>query len=449
MRPFRLDRRALLRGAGGIAIGLPLLEAMSPSGRASAQAQALPKRFVVFFTPDGSIRENWTPTGTEQDFQLSRILAPLEAHKQKLVVIDGVDNTAARNGLGDDHMRGMGAMLTGTELLPGTTQGGAGDPAGLAGGISVDQKIAEAVGKSTKFKSLELGVLAGGGGTVWSYTAYAAANSPLPPDNNPASVFNRVFGAMGSDQGAMQKLRAERTTVLDAVMDGYGTLAPKLGASDKLKLEAHLSEIRELEARLTATSGLGESCVKPAAPVLDYKANDSFPAIGKAQMDLLVMALACDLTRVATLQWERSVGDVRFTWLGADRGHHSLSHDPDSMADSVEMLTKINTWYAEQLAYLMTRMASIKEGTGTMLDNTVIFWCNELSRGNAHSHPDMPFLLAGGAGGALKTGRFLRYGSAATAPHNNLLVSLMNTMGLPDQTFGDPKYCTGPLVGLI
>lgn len=161
------------------------------------------------------------------------------------------------------------------------------------------------------------------------------------------------------------------------------------------------------------------------------------------------MALACDLTRVATLQWERSVGDVRFTWLGADRGHHSLSHDPDSMADSVEMLTKINTWYAEQLAYLMTRMASIKEGTGTMLDNTVIFWCNELSRGNAHSHPDMPFLLAGGVGGALKTGRFLRYGSTATVPHNNLLVSLMNTMGLPDQTFGDPKYCTGPLVGLV
>jgi hypothetical protein len=189
--------------------------------------------------------------------------------------------------------------------------------------------------------------------------------------------------------------------------------------------------------------------VKPTAPTIDYKANDSFPAIGKAQMDLLVMAMACDLTRVGTVQWERSVGDVRFTWLGADRGHHSLSHDPDSMADSVEMLTKINVWYAEQLAYLMTRMGSIKEGAGTMLDNTLILWCNELSRGNAHSHPDMPFVLAGGAGGAIKMGRLLRYGSTPSVHHNNLLVSIMNAMGLPDQTFGDPRYCTGPLAGLV
>ena len=121
------------------------------------------------------------------------------------------------------------------------------------------------------------------------------------------------------------------------------------------------------------------------------------------------MALACDLTRVATIQWERSVGDVRFSWLGATRGHHAYSHDADSVADTVEMLTKINIWYSEQFAYLLGKLASIREGTGTMLDNTLVFWCNELSRGNSHSHPDMPFVLAGRAGGALRTGRFLSY----------------------------------------
>jgi hypothetical protein len=443
-----LDRRALLRGAGGITIGLPFLEIMTRSRVAAAQA-APPKRLIVFFSPDGSIRENWTPTGTETNFTLSRILAPLEPHKQNIVVVDGVDNTCARNGLGDDHMRGMGSMLTGIELLPGTTQGGAGDPAGLAGGISVDQKVANVIGKTTKFKSLELGVLTGGGGTVWAYTSYADANVPLPPDNNPASVFNRVFSQLGGDATAIQKLRARRKSVLDTVMDSYNTLAPQLGSVDKSRMESHFAEIRDLENRLTASTGVGESCVKPAAPTIDYKANDNFPAIGKAQMDLMVMALACDLTRVATIQWERSVGDVRFTWLGADRGHHAYSHDADSATDTIEMLTKINIWYAEQFAYLLTKLASINEGTGTMLDNTLVLWCNELSRGNSHSHPDMPFVLAGKAGGALRTGRYLTYPSSAKVPHNNLLVSIQNAMGVPDQTIGNPAYCTGPLTNLL
>ena len=132
------------------------------------------------------------------------------------------------------------------------------------------------------------------------------------------------------------------------------------------------------------------------------------------------MALACDLTRVGTIQWERSVGDVRFTWLGITRGHHAISHDPDTNTDSVELLTKINIWYAEQFAYLLDKLASIKEGTGTMLDNTLVFWCNELSRGNAHSHPDMPFVLAGRAGGALKTGRFLQFPEEARGPAQQL-----------------------------
>ena len=449
MKPFRIDRRHILRGAGGIAIGLPFLEIMSRPGKVSAQAAALPKRFLVFFSPDGTIRENWTPTGTETDFQLSRILAPLEAHKSDIVVLDGIDNVAAQNGLGDDHMRGMGAMLTGTELLPGTTQGGAGDPAGLAGGISVDQKIANVIGKDTKFKSLEAGVMSGNGGTVWAYTAYSDANVPLPPDNNPASIFKRVFSEVGGDQTAITKLRAERKTVLDAVMDGYGSLAPRLGADDKVKLESHLSEIRDLETRLTASAAVGESCVKPMAPTIDYKSNDKFPDVGKLQMDLMTMALACDLTRVGTIQWERSVGDIRFTWLGITRGHHAISHDPDTNTDSVELLTKINIWYAQQFAYLLDKLASIKEGTGTMLDNTLVLWCNELSRGNAHSHPDMPFVLGGRAGGALKTGRFLTFPNKPAVPHNNMLVSIMNAMGLPDQTCGNPAYCTGPISGMV
>jgi hypothetical protein len=166
-------------------------------------------------------------------------------------------------------------------------------------------------------------------------------------------------------------------------------------------------------------------------------------------MDLLAMALACDLTRVVTLQWEAAYSDVRFTWLGADRGHHTISHDSDDNADSVEMLTKINVWYAEQFAYLLAKLDGMQEGTGTVLDNCVVFWGNELGRGNVHSHWPMPFVLAGSGGGLLQTGRFLTYPKEDPASsHSNLLVSMMNAVGVDGQTFGNPMYCTGPLVGL-
>jgi len=447
---FRLSRRAMLRGAGGVAVGLPLLEIMSPLGRARAAAATPPKRFIVFFSPDGTIRPAWQlPAGaTENSFTLSRILAPLAPNQQHIVVLDGINNVAGTHGDGDDHMRGMGTMLTGIELLPGTTMGGAGTPAGLAGGISVDQAIANGIGTGTKFKSLELGVESTGAGTVWGYTSYTAANQPLPPDNSPVSVWNRIFSQLGAGGTALAQLQAERRSVLDAVTSSYARLGPRLGAADKAKLDAHLSNIRDLETRLIAPGAtVGTTCAPPAMPAtIDSKVNANFPALGKLQMDLLVMAMACDLTRVGTVQWERSVGDVRFTWVDPtiDRGHHDMSHDGDDNADTQEKLTKINVWYAQQLNYLCDSLKAISEGGGTMLDNTLILWCNELAKGNVHSHNPMPFVLAGHAGGALRAGRFLNI----NAPHNNLLVSCMNLMGVPATTFGNKAYCTGPLTGL-
>jgi len=246
------------------------------------------------------------------------------------------------------------------------------------------------------------------------------------------------------------RLQAQRKSVLDAVTQSYAKLNPRLGTADKAKLDQHLGNIRDLEVRLTATATAGPSCVKPAAPAtLDYMNNANFPTVGKLQMDLLVMAMACDLTRVGSIQWEQSVGETRFTWVdpAITRGHHDMSHDGDTVTDTLEQLTKINTWYAQQLNYLLNALKSAKEADGSsMLDNTLLIWCNELSRGNVHSHDHMPFVLAGGAGGALRTGRFLSY--AKSVPHNNLLVSCMNLMGVAGTTFGDPAFCTGPLANL-
>jgi hypothetical protein len=449
-----ISRRTLLRGAGGIAIGLPFLEIMSAPRRVSAADPVIPQRFIVFFSPDGYIKKNWTPTGTETAFTLGRSLLPLKDFQNRLIVLDGVDNEAAKHGPGDDHMRGMGTMLTGTELLNGTQQGGCCEPAGLAGGMSIDQKIAGVIGKGLKFKSVELGVLASNSGTVLGYTSYANSNQPLPAENNPAAVFSRIFADVGGDQSAIDRLQAQRRSVLDAVSASYSSLAPKLGSTDKQKLDLHFTQIRDLETRLTAKTNVSAACIKPTSPTVNYKSNDSFPDVGKLQMDLMVQALACDLTRVATIQWAASAAGPRFTWLGADRGQHDISHDGDDNADSQEKLTQIDEWYAKQLAYLMSALQKIPEGPSgkTMLDHTLILWCNELSRGNAHSHPDMPYVLAGGteaAANPLRMGRFLQYGSNQTVKHNDLLVSLLNVFGLPDKTFGNPAYCTGPLARLV
>lgn len=448
-----LDRRTVLRGAGGIALGLPWLEAMGLPGGRAARAAGLggfPKRFIVWFTPNGTIKDQWIPSGTETSWTLSPILRPLEAFKDQLVVVDGVDNAVASGpGPGDGHQKGMGTMLTGIELLAGTVKGGCATcaPAGYAGGPSVDQVIVRKSNAKTKFGSLELGVQSGARGTVWGYSNYAAANQPLPLENSPSRVFQRVFTdlqAPSVDPNAATRLRAERKSLLDAVARHYQSTAARLGSADRKKLEAHMQGIRELEMRLAAvpTTPASGSCRKPEAPASTIT---DFPTIGRLQMDLLVMAMACDQTRVGTIQWQHSVGNVRFSWLGATRGHHDLSHDPDSNTDSKTMLTKINVWFSEQLAYLLRKLKAIPEGPGTMLDNTLVLWCNELARGNAHSHPDMPFVLAGRAGGALKANRFLKFGRV---PHNNLMVSILNFMDVPSTTFGNPNYCTGALAGL-
>jgi hypothetical protein len=442
MKSFTLDRRAVLRG-GGAAVALPLLEAMLPR-RAHAQA-APPRRFVPWFTANGTIMKNWAPTGTETAFTLAPILAPLEKWKQKLIVIQGVDQQGG--GAGDGHQNGMAGWLTGQPTNAGPFKGGCGQNGGWANGVSADQLIASTIGKTTKFKSLELAVQAGSA-TNWSRMCYAGPDMPVPPEENPQNLFNRVFADLNANPVEIDRTRVRRKTILDAVMGQFSYIKGKLGGEDGRKIDAHFQAVRDIESRLSVLGGgPGASCSKPvlgATP--NPTGNDSFPAAGKLQMDLLVMALACDLTRVASLQWSRAVSPTRFTWLQITRGHHDISHDGDSNTTSVDQLTQINRWYAEQLGYLIGKMDAIQEVDGTLLDNSLVLWGNELAKGNAHSRTDAAYLLAGSAGGYFKTGRYLSY--TGTVPHNNLLVSCVNALGVPATTFGKPEWCTGPLARL-
>lgn len=453
-----ISRRTMLRGAlagGAVAIGLPMLDAMAPR-KAVAGAPQAPKRIVFWFTANGTRQDIWTPAMplSLAGHPLHSALAPVQ---DKLLFLSGVDQKIAYESIGDGHQTGMACLLTnapineGNLFCEGECAAGMEQYVGWGGGISVDQHIANEIAKTvtTKYRSLELGVQVKSA-NIWSRLSYSAGDQPIPPREDPNENFNALFSDLGEDPFALEVQRKKRKSVLDAVMDDYKSFNGKLGTDDKKRLDQHLESIRKVEQRLDATSQFGAECAIPGAtlPGDIYQENDAYPVTGKAQMDLLSMALTCDITRVASLQWSTSVSNVRFgSWvpqiLGG--GHHDLSHFDDGDGNSQTDILEVNKWYTEQFAYLLTQMDSIEEGEGTMLDNSVVVWVNELGKGNSHTRDSIPFILAGSAGGYFKTGKALSYDGE---PHGKLLVSLCHAMGFPVDSFGVPQHSQGQLPNL-
>ncbi len=432
-----ISRRGLL-GAAGALMGTALLP------RSAWADTAPPKRLIIIFSPDGTIYPSWAPTGTETNFTLSPILQPFAPFKSRMTVLDGINVEAARHGDGDDHMRGMGCMLTGTELLPGSVQGGGGTPAGFAGGISIDQRIAASTGMTTTYKSLEFGAYVKSS-DVWSRMSYAGSNQPLPPMEDPLKVYQRLYSGGGLSASDLARLLKRRKSVLDGVSGSLTTLEGRVGGADRARVQAHLDSVRQIEQQLVSQ---GSACVPPAQGVgLDLNDINNFPAVGRLQLDLMVSAMACDLTRVATMQFARASSDIPFPWLGISDGHHTLSHMGDTDPVSQDKLVKINTFYSSQIAYLLTKMDAVHESNGkTLLDNSLVVCINELSKGNVHAHSPVPVVLFGGARGALKMGRYVKYAQPQLC--QNLWVSIANAMDVPLTTFGNPAYCSGALAGL-
>ena len=317
---------------------------------------------------------------------------------------------------------------------------------GWGSGISIDQHIAKETAVPTKFATLEFGVQTGGA-QVRSRMSYAGSNQPVPPEDDPKAMFDRLFGDFGKDQAELDAQRDERTEVISMLRGQLSSLNGKYGKDDALKIEAHMDSLTEIQKRLDKTMAYPEACEPPLIDMgLAAQENDNFPAVSTAQLDLLAMALTCDMTRLATFMWATATSGKRFTWLDIDQSHHDLSHDGDTNTASQTKLTKINTWYAQQVAYLMEKLDSVEEGDGTVLDNTLIVWGNELGKGNVHSHHPIPFVLAGGAAKHFQMGRSLDFDDTH---HNRLLVSLCRYMGLDEiETFGNLDKGTGPLQGL-
>jgi hypothetical protein len=459
VRRWRLPRRAVLRGAGSIAIALPWLEVMTSTRRARAATAAA--RFVGVFQPGGTVRNRYTPTGTETAFTLGPILQPLAPVQSRLLVLDGLDMKCA---VGDQHQAGIIALLTGTSQADGGS--------GYAGGPSLDQVIATRISAGKKrMGSLQLAVRWATGKSHGRLSPINVLNfednttfDPIPPRLVPQQIFDDLFGALAPTPAGMPDQRlARRQSILDYVDRRYQGLSMRLGASDRQKLEQHLTKLREIERDLmlqaTAAPPSTATC-KPPTPVdtsdynprsglnadddgkvVDAGTDAAIPKVGRYMTDMMVMALACDITAVATLQWSDTEAKYTFPWLGLADHHHFYQHDGGFRPVECE---KIDTWYSQQHLYLLQQMAAVDMGGHSLLDESVVFFGSEIQDPPSHVKTNMPFLLAGGGGG-LRTGRWLNYNSRT---HNDLLVSILNLFGDERTRFGDPSFCTDPLPSL-
>jgi hypothetical protein len=437
------NRRQLLqrfaRGGAAAAALTPMLSCLPSFADENARELSHRRRLILVFSPDGTVVEEFWPDQIGSDFQFKKILAPLEPHRQNVLLLKGVHNQI--RGLGDNHMRGMSCLLTGTELAPGTIQGGSDRPAGWAGGISIDQEIKNRLQQDratqTRFGSLEFGVLVPERADPWTRWIYAGRNQPVAPISDPYLMFEKLYGRL-DDQETL-------ASVLDDITEDLKTVARNAGTDDLDKLDRHLSFIRDTEKELQRSRQQVQATNPPTLPAGVKAENDNMPTLAKMQMDLLVNALSSGASRIASLQFTKSVGDARMSWLGIKEGQHQLSHDPDLKTESQEKLVRINHWYCQQLVYLVEQLKQTPEpqGEGTMFDHSLIVWGNELGKGNSHTLNNIPFVAIAGDRCSWQTGRSLDFGGV---PHNRLLISMANEMGHDIQEFGLKKFGKhGPL----
>lgn len=414
--------------------GLPGLQSLQ-----AASAQSGRKRVVFVFSPNGTVPWEFWPEAEGPDCEYKRILKPLEPWRERTMILNGVCNQV--RGDGDSHMRGMSCLLTGAELFPGNIQGGGGSPAGWSSGISIDQELRNFFqGRpetETRFGSLEFGVAVPNRADPWTRMSYNGPNQPVAPVDDPRRMMERLYGRVED--------RENLVGIVDSVREDLKRVSSRLGGEDRRLLDDHLALVRELEQELAREQAQGE--LAHPVPEVDPRielVNDNTPRISRIQVDLLVSALANDMARVATLQYMRSVGQARMSWLGIEEGHHTLSHESDENADAVEKLNRINEWFCGELAYLVRRLSETPEpgGEGSMLDHTLVVWLNELGKGNSHTLDNIPFVLVGGEKAtSFRMGRHLKMPEKTA--HNRLWLALAQAMGHPVSTFGTAKFCEG------
>ncbi len=428
-----LPRRTFLRGMG-VALALPMLDAMTPALTPAAKPVV---RLGFVYVPNGVIMDKWTPLAEGANFEFKSTLKSLEPFRERLLVLSGLAQVQGR-ALGDgagDHARAGATFLTGVHPKKSEIT--------LRAGISADQIAAQELSKYTQFGSLELGIesnqLAGNcdSGYSCAYTntmAWRSDTTPLPVENNPRAIFERMFGDGDSTDAAarMEQFKRQRS-LLDYVNGNLKRLSTTLGPQDRVKLNEYTDAIRDIERRIQKAE---QQNATMKMPVMERPTAvpEEFEAHVKMVMDLQVLAYQTDLTRVITLMMAREGSNRPYRNIGISDGHHNLTHhqnDPDKIAK----VTKINEVQVKMFAYLLERMKATPDVNGNLLDNSLLIYGSSISDGNLHTHHDLPIVLAGGAAGQVKGNRHVMY--PKETPLNNLLLSMLETAGVGVEKFGD------------
>lgn len=425
-----ISRRNVLRGLGGAMLALPFLEYFEQPSIARAAGYSPPKRLLILPTPNGTNPATHWPSGSGASFTLSNILSPLEPYKQNLVVVRGVDNLAAKATGINGHTDAVRCMLTGRKA---SNQENSDYTA--AGGLSVDQFIANEVGKSTYLKSLEY-VTSHIYSHAPGYTSFYDANQPAPFEDEPPLLFDRAFGNFTTppDDPTAIARREDRKSVLSAVYQNYAALNAKLGAADRQRLDAHLTRVQELEAKLMS-SQIGPSCTIPEAP-------DPAQKGGEIGIDIVLQAFACDITRVASIRtqfWD-SYSQFGITGSYHDDYLHHVTKDPNAAA----VVDQVKNFQCTKIANIIEKLRAIPDGEGTLFDSTLVVWVDEFCHGYSHQHHEVPYVMLCGTHRFFEMGRYIHYTNAVST--NRLLNSLIAAMDVPGAgSFGDPQFDNTPL----
>lgn len=439
-KSWQISRRTMLRGMGA-AIALPALEAMGPATKAAAATAKAPTRMACLYFPNGAWMDSWIPKESGENYTLPYSLEPLKAFQPKMNVLSGLDKAASRRG--DGHYAKTGNFLTGEPVAKTTGKDIS------AGGISMDQLAAKYIGGQTPLPSLELAidpVISGIDSNVGftrlygSYISWRSATSPVAREINPRFVYERLFGQDKSPANA--KRDAQFRSLLDVALEDANDLRRKLGRDDQVKLDEYLESIRKVENRIEFAMKPDEREWKPeteadipAAPAPGRPGD--FREHVKIMMDLMVLGFQTDSTRVMTFMFANDVSGRNFSFLdGVSGGHHDMSHH-ENKEEKAKQYAAITRWHAEQFAYLLGKLDAIPEGEGTLLDNCMMMFGSSISDGNRHSPDNLPLVLAGGAGGQIRTGQHIA--KPKNTPLCNLYLSMLNAVGAPIDSFGDSQ----------
>jgi hypothetical protein len=436
------SRRGLLRALGVSAAAAPFIPVLdgwaAPGGGA--------RRLVLVFSPHGVVPENYWPAGNDTSFNFpaGSILEPMTPHKGEMVIFKGLARPSRGPG---EHERCGGNLWTGTALAPGSQD---------ANGPSIDQIVARALGTPTEFQSIQLGAQT----SYWGENdvvaklpspntslIYGAARSRMTPELDPEKAFARLFagraGAPMTSAGDVARTRAEKQSIIDFVSEEIGLLQPRLAREDRAKIDGHLALVRDLERRLQAPAAMCGAVETPQGGI-DLGKNESFPAIIKLMNKILVAALACDRTRVASMQYSRSFSNHRHTWVGSTQGHHQISHN----AGAKGPLTAIQRWYMGHISDLVTAFKGVQEQGRPMLDNMLVVYGSECSTPWDHNAAPPPNIFIGRGGGAIpRPGRVVDFGGKHD--HNQYLVTIAHAMGVTSVNKVGDLGMEGKLPGIL